>query len=142
MRHYRNWQDLDWSKIVAESYSVADVCRKIGILPVGGNFRTVKIQIQKRELDTSHFTGQTWNKGKQLKNIKDYAKVESLKPHLITTRTHKCESCSLSEWLGQPISLEVHHLDGDSTHNIESNLQLLCPNCHSLTSNYRNRKRE
>ena len=31
--------------------------------------------------------------------------------------------------------LEVHHIDGDCTNNAEENLQLLCPNCHSLTPN-------
>lgn len=31
--------------------------------------------------------------------------------------------------------LEVHHIDGNCTNNKEENLQLLCPNCHSLTPN-------
>lgn len=31
--------------------------------------------------------------------------------------------------------LEVHHIDGDCTNNSEENLQLLCPNHHSLTPN-------
>ena len=31
--------------------------------------------------------------------------------------------------------LEVHHIDGDCTNNAEENLQLLCPNHHSLTPN-------
>ena len=29
--------------------------------------------------------------------------------------------------------LEIHHINGDCTDNREENLQLLCPNCHSLT---------
>lgn len=36
---------------------------------------------------------------------------------------------------GEP-PLHVHHIDGDATNNSEDNLQLLCPNCHSLTENY------
>ena len=55
---------------------------------------------------------------------------EGLKPH-------KCECCGLSEWMGQPIPLEVHHKDGDRTHNELSNYELLCPNCHALTDTYR-----
>jgi 5-methylcytosine-specific restriction endonuclease McrA len=35
--------------------------------------------------------------------------------------------------LGQPINLEVHHINGDRTNNELENLQLLCPNCHSYT---------
>ena len=52
-------------------------------------------------------------------------------------KEHKCECCGLSEWLGQPIPLELHHIDGDRTNNVLSNYQLLCPNCHSFTDNYR-----
>lgn len=55
---------------------------------------------------------------------------ESIKPH-------KCENCGLEEWMGQPIPLELHHIDGDKTHNELSNYQLLCPNCHALTNSYR-----
>ena len=36
------------------------------------------------------------------------------------------------------VPLEVNHLDGNHANNAEENLQLLCPNCHSLTLNFRN----
>lgn len=35
------------------------------------------------------------------------------------------------------IPLDVHHIDGNYLNNSESNLLLLCPNCHSLTDNYK-----
>lgn len=53
----------------------------------------------------------------------------------------KCECCGLTEWLGKPIPLELHHKDGDNTKNDLDNLELLCPNCHSLTDNYRWKKK-
>ena len=52
-------------------------------------------------------------------------------------KPHKCENCGLEKWMGQPIPLELHHVDGDKTHNELSNYQLLCPNCHALTNSYR-----
>ena len=55
---------------------------------------------------------------------------EGLKPH-------KCECCGLETWLDNPIPLEVHHKDGDRTHNELSNYELLCPNCHTFTDSYR-----
>lgn len=37
--------------------------------------------------------------------------------------------------------LEVEHIDGNWRNSIESNLILLCPNCYSLTTTYKNRNR-
>ena len=52
-------------------------------------------------------------------------------------KEHRCECCNLTEWLGEPIPLELHHIDGDHHHNELSNYQLLCPNCHAKTESYR-----
>ena len=48
---------------------------------------------------------------------------------------NKCQSCGWGETniYSNTIPLEVHHIDGDCTNNKFENLQLLCPNCHSLT---------
>lgn len=55
-------------------------------------------------------------------------------------KEYKCEECGLTEWNNKKISLELHHIDGDRTNNIIENLQLLCPNCHSQTKNFRSKK--
>ena len=52
-------------------------------------------------------------------------------------KEHECECCGLTEWMGKPIPLEVHHKDGDRSHNELSNFELLCPNCHAFTDSYR-----
>ena len=64
-------------------------------------------------------------------------KTESARPALVYKRGWKCEKCGLSTWLGQPIALEIHHKDGNHINNLEENLELLCPNCHAQTDNYR-----
>ncbi len=71
-------------------------------------------------------------------------KSTKLKEQLILTRSRTCESCKLTSWLEQPVPLELHHVDGDSKNNQESNCKLLCANCHALTPNYRgkNKKRK
>jgi len=50
-------------------------------------------------------------------------------------KQYKCEQCDRVEWQGQPIPLELHHIDGQRSNNQLSNLQLLCPNCHALMPN-------
>lgn len=52
-------------------------------------------------------------------------------------KEHKCECCKLSEWLDEPIPLELHHKDGNRFNNTIENFELLCPNCHAKTDSYR-----
>lgn len=48
----------------------------------------------------------------------------------------KCEECGISEWLGRPLSVQLHHRNGDGTDNRLFNIQFLCPNCHSQTDTW------
>ena len=63
--------------------------------------------------------------------------IQTLRKILIWDVENCCELCNTSEWLGSAITLEVHHIDGNNKNNELSNLQILCPNCHSQTDNYR-----
>lgn len=50
----------------------------------------------------------------------------------------KCSSCGWDKI--HPVlnkcPLQVDHIDGNSENNILSNLRVLCPNCHSLTTTF------
>lgn len=61
-----------------------------------------------------------------------------IRRYLMELHDNKCEICGWSETniYNGNIPLEVHHIDGDSTNNKPENLQLLCPNCHSLTNTF------
>lgn len=55
---------------------------------------------------------------------------------------HQCNKCGLTEWLNEPIPLELEHIDGVHHNHKVENLELLCPNCHAQTETYcgKNRK--
>ena len=62
----------------------------------------------------------------------------NLKRRLIASglKVEACEECGISSWRGRPLSLALHHVNGDRDDNRLENLALLCPNCHSQTDNF------
>lgn len=64
----------------------------------------------------------------------DYRGVKSRKEYLIRKRGRRCEKCKRETWLGRPIVLELHNHDKE-----EAEAQVLCPNCHSQTNDWRGR---
>jgi AcrR family transcriptional regulator len=65
-------------------------------------------------------------------NIKTRLVREGLKKNM-------CERCGLIDWQGEPLTLALHHINGEQHDNRLENLMLLCPNCHSQTDNYAGR---
>ena len=67
-----------------------------------------------------------------------YKVSDSIRSYLLQKYDNKCQKCGWGEI--NPITgkcpLEIHHVDGNRSNNKLDNLELLCPNCHSLTSNY------
>jgi len=150
----RKYTDDELKEAVRTSHSMRAVLRKIGLTPAGGNYEVLKKRIQELNLDTSHFLGQAILRGKThaygtrpLEEVLIHRKVENtwrLKDRLLRggSKEHRCECCQSATWLGRPVPLELHHKDGDRTNNVLSNIELLCPNCHALTDNYRGSKKK
>lgn len=150
----RKYTDEQLKEAVQSSHSIRAVLDKIGLTPAGGNYETIQKRIQELELDTSHFMGQAILRGKThtyntrpLGEVLIHKKLENtwrLKSRLLQEglKKHQCERCQNTEWLGQPIPLELHHKNGDRTNNTLPNIELLCPNCHALTDNYRGSKKK
>ena len=63
-----------------------------------------------------------------------------IKRYLLAKYKNKCSSCGWDKvnLITQKVPLEIDHIDGDAENNSESNLRLICPNCHALTVNFKN----
>ena len=154
--------DKEWlEELCKESNSLAEVLRKAGRKQGGGNQAILRSKIAEFGIDTSHFGGQAWNKGKtketdnRIKTKEKYQLEEVFcKNSPVTQRTlrgyierhkvipYQCNVCGCNGiWQDGVISLEVHHIDGDNTNNEIENLTYLCPNCHALTDTYRGKNK-
>lgn len=84
---------------------------------------------------------QNWKDGKESGLSGEYQLSKNIKKYLLEKANNKCELCGWGEInpYTNKIPLEIHHKDGNHINNKEENLQVLCPNCHSLTENFKAR---
>lgn len=151
----KSWTKIQLKEAVKNSYSYRQVLNKLNLKPAGGNYVQVKKYIKRYGFDVSHFKGRGWNKGlsflftpkipleKILVKGNDFQGYK-LKNRLIREglKQSRCEECGWSQKSSDGrLPLELHHIDGDSHNNCLDNLQILCPNCHSLKPNYRGCKK-
>lgn len=82
-----------------------------------------------------------WKNGVETGIIGIFSVSKYVRKYLFEKNENKCESCGWNEKNTHTglIPLQIHHKDGDSFNTKEENLQLLCPNCHSLTDNFGSR---
>lgn len=61
-----------------------------------------------------------------------------IRRYLFEKHYNRCQICGWNKInkMTNRIPLSIHHIDGNCLNNVFENLQLLCPNCHSLTETY------
>ena len=88
---------------------------------------------------------QKWKNGKNdgSRGISDKYISYFVRKYIFEKFKSKCCKCGWSQInkFTNKIPLEIDHIDGNYLNNKEENLELLCPNCHSLTENYGSRNK-
>lgn len=131
---------------------MAEVLAYFGLKNHGSNYKTVRDRAQHENINLNilYENGKSYRISKLSENKKvvsledifsgkEYASSSTLRRKLLKANViaNECSICGHSgNWNNIPLSLQLDHIDGNPKNNSLSNLRLLCPNCHSQTSNF------
>lgn len=129
---------IEW---ISQNKSKAFICRQLQCKQ-----STLNLYLEKMNIDyAGNQSGIGIKPPNYYKSVMDYVinstciKSNVLKDKLIKEglKDNKCENCGISTWLGTEIVLELHHKNGNHYDNDLDNLQILCPNCHSIQDSHK-----
>lgn len=127
-----------WDK----SDSINQFLKVLGLNQSGGTFYHFKKRLLSLKVDLSQSKINGRKRGGEttalIKNSESLKRKErlprrNLKKGLdLEGVEYCCSLCGIKEWMNKKIKLQIHHKDLDRANNKTSNLEYLCPNCHSV----------
>ena len=139
--------DQEFSTLVLNARSLAEVVRGLGRACVGSSYRLVRREVDRLGLSTRHWTGRAHGTARvaprltaagvlvqdgrhSTGNVKKVILREGLLPYV-------CALCDIGpEWNGKPLVLRLDHKNGQRSDHRLLNLRFLCPNCDSQTDTF------
>ena len=150
-KHNITKEELESAIKVSTTHS--ETLRYLKLPTHGSVFAKIKKMILLYNIDTSHFGGYSWRRGKTIiddrrlskhtieeifsrnsPSSSNYVKKLIKKESLISYVCNKCKNGG--EWMEEKLTLQLDHINGEKTDHRLENLRWLCPNCHSQTETY------
>lgn len=114
-----------------KAVSMRELIINLGLAAKGSNYKTVIAKLKYYSINTDHFTGAGWRKGKKFATKKSKLEEVLVKNSTYSSgvpyasskikdflfkndlKNRQCENCDLLVWLGNDMIFELHHMDGD-----------------------------
>jgi hypothetical protein len=137
---------------VANSASLTEALRRLGLRPAGGNHQTLRKLIERHRISTAHFHPNWTLRGSRRQTAIPLTEVLvehstysrwKLKRRLYEDglKRRACELCGQTEtWRGRSMSLILDHINGVHDDNRLENLRIVCPNCAATLETHCGRK--
>lgn len=159
---------LEICNLIENSDSISEILKKIGYTYIGDNMKTFRnrckdlsISLEKfpNKKDNDYFSTivkkrnrisyqkyiERWKLKLETgyKNTASFDISNHVRAYFFLKYNSKCSMCQWGEVnkFTNRVPLQLHHKNGISDDCSEENLQLLCPNCHSLTDNFGSRNK-
>lgn len=138
---YNTYTDDELRIAVQSSKSMLATFKKLGLSGGGRATKSLVKNIQRLNIDRSHWTcvpephisiEEACVEHSTFRNI-THLKLRLFREGVFE---EKCLRCGIDSWMGEKLTLHLHHKNGNTTDNRLDNLEILCPNCHSVTPNY------
>ena len=146
------WNDVSYvSEVIRASATRMEVLERLGRSTTSAMYRRLKLFEMTNDIDTSHYkpynstNRKTATDGNRTLSHDDIFKCGSAVSQSVVRRRvirdnlvqYVCTGCGCGDtWNGKHITLQLDHIDGDSTNHTLTNLRFLCPNCHSQTDTF------